>query len=78
MDTELGKVLTYCERHPLLKPHDLLITLAARGLETIAKMDISTFTGFMATKLGRVLTLERRFSTDMLKLSPTSSFISFQ
>ena len=37
-----------------------------------------SFTRTMATKLGRVLTSGMRFSTQMLKLSPTSCFISLK
>ena len=37
-----------------------------------------SFTRTMATKLGRVLTSVMRFSTQMLKLSPTSCFISLK
>ena len=68
MDTKLGKVMTYCERLPPLKPYDPL-----------KKIYMSTFTRLMATKLGKALTLGRRFSTQTPKSSPTSCFffISF-
>ena len=69
-------LLTYHERLPPLKPHDPLITWAAWYYVTISKICIITFTRLMATKLGRALTLGRRFSTQMqmLKSSPTSCF----
>ena len=38
---------------------------------SVWKIYISTLTRLVATKLGRVLTTGRRFSTQMLKLSPT-------
>ena len=43
----------------------------------IWQIDISTFTRFTTTKFGRVLTTEKRFSTQMLKSSPTSCFKCF-
>ena len=42
--------------------------------KTIWKMYICTFTRHMATKLGRMLTSKRRFSTQTQKSSPTSCF----
>ena len=39
---------------------------------TIWKINISTFTRLMTTKLGMVLNLGKRFSTQTLKSSPTS------
>ena len=50
MSTKFGKVLACLERLPLLKSQDLY-----RSLEKWIKF-VSTFTRFMVTKLGRVLT----------------------
>ena len=36
------------------------------------------FTRFIANKIGRLLTLERIFSTQTLKSSPTSCMINFE
>ena len=35
MDTELNKVLTYCERLSLLKPYDFLIKAAACNFKNL-------------------------------------------
>ena len=70
MDTKLGKVLTYCERLPLLKPHEHLITWPMWDHVIIWKIYISTFIRLKATKLGSVLTLQRRFSMQTLKSLP--------
>ena len=57
MDTELVRVLTYCERLPPLKPQDPLITWVSWNHFAIWKFYISIFTRLMTTKLGRLLTL---------------------
>ena len=57
MDTELVRVLTYCERLPPLKPQDPLITWVRWNHFAIWKFYISIFTRLMTTKLGRLLTL---------------------
>ena len=62
------------ERLLLLKPHNTLITGSTRGHTTISKIVISLFTKFMATKLGMMLTSQRKFSMQMLKLPPTPCF----
>ena len=69
MDTKLGKVLTYCERLPLLKPHDPFIRCPTSSHMTIWEI--------MATKLGGLLTSGISFSTQMLKLSPTYCLFCF-
>ena len=74
MDTKLGKVLTCREKLPPLKPQDLLIMWQQWGQAMIWKFSISTFTKLMANKLGRMLTLGKRFSTQVLKSSPTALF----
>ena len=55
-----------------LKPHDFLNTWPMWGHMMIWKIYISTFTKFMNTKLGSILTSARRPSTQTLRLSPTS------
>ena len=62
-----GKLMTYCDKLAALKPHDTVITWSAWGHLTNWKIYISTF-----TKLGRVLSSGRRFSTKTLELSPAS------
>ena len=57
---------------PCLNPHNALITRPTWSQVTIGKFYISAVTRFMATKTGRVLTIERRFSTKTFKFSPTS------
>ena len=52
--------------------HNPLITWPKRGHVTIWKIYISTFVTFIANKLGKLLTLGRIFSMQMLKSSPTS------
>ena len=64
VDTKLRKVLTYCEKLPPLKLNGLLIW-PTWGYITIWKINISTLTRAMATKLGRVLS-SKRFSTQNL------------
>ena len=75
--TKLGKVLIYCKRPLLLKPHDPLIRWPIWGHMTIWKTYISIFTRLTATKLGRVVTSGRRFSTEMLKLPPNFGYFVF-
>ena len=72
-DTRLGRIATHCERLPLLKPHDRLITWATWGEISVWKIYISTFTILMATNLSRVLTSGRRFSTQTLRFLPAFS-----
>ena len=72
MNTKLGKVQTYSERPPSLKPHDPLITWPTRGYVTISK--IYTVARVMTSKPGRVLTFASRFSTQMLKSPLTSRY----
>ena len=67
MDTELGKVLTYCERFLTLKLLD----------PSLVKIYISTFARPMNTKFGSVFNFERRFRTQTLKYSPTLRFQFF-
>ena len=67
MDTKLGKVFTYCEKFPPLKPHDSLITWPKKF-----KYYILIFTRFMTPKFDRILTSGRRFSTKMLRSSWTN------
>ena len=74
VNTKLRKVLTYCKRLSPLKPHDSDHVSKMRSRENFGKIYISIFTRFMATKLGRVLTSGRRFSTQTIKSSPTSCF----
>ena len=64
VDTKLRKVLTYCEKLPPLKLNGLLIW-PTWGYITIWKINTSTLTRAMATKLGRVLS-SKRFSTQNL------------
>lgn len=64
--TKLGKVLIYCERFQPLKPHDQFGHLASvRYLYLI-------FIRVMATKHGKMLTLEKEVSTQKIKSSLTS------
>lgn len=67
--TKLGRVLNYYLRLPPLMSSDLLITWPTWCQMTNWKIYISTLTRLMVTKLGRAL---RRFSTQTLKLLPTS------
>ena len=69
--TKLWKLLTYNEIFPLLKADDTSITWPTRGHVVIWKIYISSFIRLMATKLGKVLTLRRRFSPLTLKSSVT-------
>ena len=72
IDTKQSEMLAYFERLPLLKPHDPLNHVTNVSSNVIFwKNYISTFTRLVSTKLAKVLTYLRRFST--LKLSPTSS-----
>ena len=54
MDTEIDKVLTYRER---------LTPLAEIRSRDNLKKKICTFIRLMATKLGRIMALRRKFST---------------
>ena len=63
---------TRYDADPPMKPHDPLNTWGVWGHVTNSKVLI--FTIFLATKLGWVLTLRRRFCTQTLKSSPTSCF----
>ena len=69
-NTALGKVLTLQEA----PKHDPLVKWTTWDHVTIWKIYISTFTRFIANKLGRVLTLGRIFSTQTLESTPTSCF----
>ena len=69
-----GPLITWSSRRlPLLKPHDPLITWPTWGHVAIMKIYISTSTRHMTTKLSKVLTSRRRFSTQPFKSPPTSS-----
>ena len=71
--SKLGKVVTFSQRLlPPLKWHNLLITRPTGFHIKIWKICISTFTGLMITKLGRVLFLRRGFTTQTFNLSLTS------
>ena len=72
--TNRGRVVTYCERHPLLKLRDPFIMWPTWGHVTFWKNYISYFTRLMVTKLARVLTSRRMFSTQTLMSSLTSCF----
>ena len=52
MDTKLGKVLSYCEKLPPLKPHDLLIMEPMWSHMKIWKIDNFTFTRLIASERG--------------------------
>ena len=67
--TKLVRVLNYYLRLPPLMSSDLLITWPTWCQMTNWKIYISTLTRLMVTKHGRAL---RRFSTQTLKLLPTS------
>ena len=73
--TKLVRVLNYYLRLPPLMSSDLLITWPTWCQMTNWKIYISTLTGLMVTKHGRAL---RRFSTQTLKLLPTSCSLSQQ
>ena len=69
IDTKFGRVLTNFVRLPLLKPpYDFLIKWITWGHVKIST--ISTFTKLIVTRLDRVLTSRRRFSSQTLKSSP--------
>ena len=70
MNTKLGRVLTYFERLPSLKPNDSFLTWTTWGYLTVWKKSISTFTKLTTTKRGRVVTSEERLSKQMVKSSP--------
>ena len=72
MDTKLGKDLTYSDRLPFLKPHDLLITWPTLELCINLKKYISTITRRMTSNPRWVLTHGRKFTTQMFKSSSTS------
>ena len=59
------------------KAHDPLITWPEWCHVTTWKIYFFTFTRLMATKLGKVLTSRRRFSTQTLKSSPTSCLLDY-
>ena len=67
MGTKIGKVLTYSKRLLSLNSHDSLITWPKSSHATIWKFYISLIIKFMASKRGRMLTYERRFSMQTLK-----------
>ena len=56
VSTKIGKVLTYCKRLPLLKPHN-----------SLTRHQHDPFTRRMATKLSWVLTSGRKISKESLK-----------
>ena len=56
--------------------HDPLIKWLTWGHVTVWKIYISIFIRFISNKLGRLLTLEKIFITQTLKLSPTSCSFS--
>ena len=73
---KLGRVLTYRNMLPPLKPHDLWIKRSTCGHMTVWKMYISAFkkciyplSRLKATKLRRDLRYIRMFSTQTLKSS---------
>ena len=71
MATKLARLMTYLEG---LLSYNLMIFNQVVLLDNvkILKNYVSTLIRLMATKLGRVLTLGRKFSMQMLKLSPNS------
>ena len=76
MDTRTGKVLSYRERLPFLKPHDLLTMWPTWGHESTRNFFISIIKSLMGSKPGRLLTGGRRFSTQTLKSSPIKHYKS--